>query len=210
MPYGAVPLVGAEHIALGAFGPPAGQHGVGVRTERHLAAAATPGQLKPDDAAGAVDPVPRQAQRLAFADTGEQRELDMIGKRRVPTLSGSRGTEGHIKARPASESISNTQSVPPACRWRAVVTPPATSSAAVLSSPGHRRGGMPEKGALLAVLIVERPLCVACISEKSAIPSDEIEPLLARIATRIAMTSAVERCRACGETKKVYVSFRAE
>jgi hypothetical protein len=69
MPYGAVPLVGAEHIALGAFGPPAGQDGVGVRTERHLAAAATPGQLKPDDAAGAVDPVPRQAQRLAFAMT---------------------------------------------------------------------------------------------------------------------------------------------
>jgi hypothetical protein len=35
---------------------------------------------------------------------------------------------------------------------------------------------MPEKGALLAVLIVERPLCVDCIAEKSAIRAAEIEP----------------------------------
>jgi hypothetical protein len=70
---------------------------------------------------------------------------------------------------------------------------------------------MPEKGALLAVLIIERPLCVDCIAEKSSIAAEqEVEPLLARIATRIAITSAVDRCRACGETKKVYVSFRAE
>jgi len=69
---------------------------------------------------------------------------------------------------------------------------------------------MPEKGALLAVLIIERPLCVDCVAEKPAIRADEIEPLLARIATRIAITSAVDRCRACGETKKVYVSYRAE
>jgi hypothetical protein len=69
---------------------------------------------------------------------------------------------------------------------------------------------MHETGALLAVLIVERPLCVDCIAEKSAFRTDEIEPLLSRIATRIAITSAVDRCRACGETKKVYVAFRAE
>jgi hypothetical protein len=69
---------------------------------------------------------------------------------------------------------------------------------------------MPEKGALLAVLIIERPLCVDCIAEKSSIAAEQVEPLLARIATRIAITSAVDRCRACGETKKVYVSFRAE
>ena len=36
---------------------------------------------------------------------------------------------------------------------------------------------MPEKGALLAVLIIERPLCVDCIAEKSAIATDEIEPI---------------------------------
>jgi hypothetical protein len=69
---------------------------------------------------------------------------------------------------------------------------------------------MPEKGALLAVLIIERPLCVDCIAEKSSIAAEQVEALLARIATRIAITSAVDRCRACGETKKVYVSFRAE
>ena len=54
---------------------------------------------------------------------------------------------------------------------------------------------MPETGALLAVLIVERPLCVDCIAEKSAFRTDEIEPLLSRIATRIAITSAVDRCK---------------
>lgn len=69
---------------------------------------------------------------------------------------------------------------------------------------------MPERGALLAVLIVERPLCVDCISQKSNIAAAEVEPLLARIATKIAITSAVDRCRACGETKKIYVSFRRE
>jgi hypothetical protein len=69
---------------------------------------------------------------------------------------------------------------------------------------------MPEKAALIAVLIVERPLCVDCVAEKSAIVAEEIERLLARIAARIAVTSAVDRCRACGETKKVYVASRAE
>jgi hypothetical protein len=69
---------------------------------------------------------------------------------------------------------------------------------------------MPEKGALVAVLIIERPLCVECIAEKSGIRHGDVEPLLARIATTIALTSTVERCRACGETKKVHVAFRAE
>jgi hypothetical protein len=45
---------------------------------------------------------------------------------------------------------------------------------------------------------------------EAAIAAAEIEPLLARIATRIAIPRAVDRCRACGETKKVYISFRAE
>jgi hypothetical protein len=69
---------------------------------------------------------------------------------------------------------------------------------------------MREKGALVAVLIIERPLCLNCIAQKSAIAADEVEPLLARIATKVAITSAVDRCRTCGETKKVYVSFRAD
>jgi hypothetical protein len=59
-------------------------------------------------------------------------------------------------------------------------------------------------------VLAKDTLCVDCIAEKSSIHADEIEPLLARIATKVAITSAVDRCRACGETKNVYVSFRAE
>jgi hypothetical protein len=47
---------------------------------------------------------------------------------------------------------------------------------------------MREKGALVAVLIIERPLCLNCIAQKSAIAADEVEPLLARIATKVAIT----------------------
>jgi hypothetical protein len=44
------------------------------------------------------------------------------------------------------------------------------------------RLAMPGTGALLAIVIMERPLCVACISEKTnLIVDDEIPSLLARI-----------------------------
>jgi hypothetical protein len=54
---------------------------------------------------------------------------------------------------------------------------------------------MPEKGALLAVLIMERPLCVDCISEKSDLITDEVEPLLARIESKVALRRGKDRCR---------------
>ena len=58
-----------------------------------------------------------------------------------------------------------------------------------------------------AVDAAERPrgsaFLAVCIAEKSGIAADEIEPLLARIGTMIALTSTVDRCRVCGETKKV-------
>jgi hypothetical protein len=69
---------------------------------------------------------------------------------------------------------------------------------------------MPEKGAILAVLLVDRPLCLDCIAEKSRISRGNVEPLLGRIGTNIALTTTVDRCRACGRTVKVYWASRAE
>ena len=67
---------------------------------------------------------------------------------------------------------------------------------------------MPEKGALLALLIVERPLCTECIAERSGLAVAEVEPLLTRIGRTIAITLAVDRCRGCGRTESVYSAFR--
>jgi hypothetical protein len=69
---------------------------------------------------------------------------------------------------------------------------------------------MPERGALVAVLIVERPLCVECIADKSGIEIGEIEPLLRRIGTSIQLNRAVDRCRACGRTVEVYEAARSQ
>jgi hypothetical protein len=44
---------------------------------------------------------------------------------------------------------------------------------------------MPKNGALIAVLIVERQLCVDCIAEKCGINHGDVEPLVARIGTTI-------------------------
>jgi hypothetical protein len=62
---------------------------------------------------------------------------------------------------------------------------------------------MPEEGPLLAVLIVERPLCVDCISEKSGLPTDQIEPFLTRIESKVPLSRGENRCRACGRFMNV-------
>jgi len=62
---------------------------------------------------------------------------------------------------------------------------------------------MPEKGALLAVLIMERPLCVDCISEKSGLITDEVEPFLARIESKVALSRGKDRCRGCGRVTNI-------
>ena len=69
---------------------------------------------------------------------------------------------------------------------------------------------MPERGALVAVLIIERPLCVECISGKSGLATGEIESLLATIERSVSLTHATDRCRACGEPTEVYSLSRRE
>jgi hypothetical protein len=69
---------------------------------------------------------------------------------------------------------------------------------------------MPERLPLVAGLILERPLCVTCISEKSGLTAAEIEPFLGRIANAIYVKSGTDRCRACGRSTLVYSLFRKD
>jgi len=81
----------------------------------------------------------------------------------------------------------------------------------VIVTARHRpEGAMPERLGLVAALIVDRPLCVPCISEKTGFTADETEPFLARIATGIYVKSGTDRCRTCGRSTLVYSLFRKE
>jgi hypothetical protein len=58
--------------------------------------------------------------------------------------------------------------------------------------------------ALIAVLIMERPLCVACISSKSGLTHGEVESYLARIERVVEGKQALDRCRTCGSLGPVF------
>ena len=62
---------------------------------------------------------------------------------------------------------------------------------------------MRERGALIVVFIMERPLCVACIASKSGLTSREVESYLASIQELFILHRAVDRCRDCGTVKTV-------
>jgi hypothetical protein len=64
---------------------------------------------------------------------------------------------------------------------------------------------MPERAALMAALIVERPLCLECLEAKTGMDRSETDAYLARIANVLQLRrSAGDRCRACGEIGRVY------
>jgi len=69
---------------------------------------------------------------------------------------------------------------------------------------------MPGKGALLAVVIMDRPLCLDCISEKANLSTDEIQSLMTRVEGKVSLNRAMDRCRACGNLTAVYSIFRSE
>lgn len=79
---------------------------------------------------------------------------------------------------------------------------PFSSAMATRAAPWGTR--VPEKGALLAVLIMERPLCMTCIAERTGLETGEIQSLLARIGRTVAVSSSTDRCRACGQSTMVF------
>ena len=61
--------------------------------------------------------------------------------------------------------------------------------------------------ALITGLIVERPLCLECLSSKTALPPNVTEDTLAVIGTAMSVRRTATPCGACGEPKET-VSLR--
>jgi hypothetical protein len=70
---------------------------------------------------------------------------------------------------------------------------------------------MPANSALIAVLILDRPLCVDCIATKSAITRSEVERYLNAMAhsPRKPRRFENDRCRSCGEGRLVFSLHRS-
>lgn len=63
---------------------------------------------------------------------------------------------------------------------------------------------MADRAALIAALIMERPLCVSCISSKTGLTHGEVESYMARIEDTMAVKQALDRCRTCGSLEPVF------
>jgi hypothetical protein len=64
---------------------------------------------------------------------------------------------------------------------------------------------MPQRTALITSLILERPLCLDCISMKANATLNEIEAAFQNIESVLVLRSQrMERCRACGMVGVVF------
>jgi len=58
---------------------------------------------------------------------------------------------------------------------------------------------MPEYAALITVMILERPMCVACVAVKAAMDIPSVDGYLERISAMVDVHRLpTERCRVCG------------
>ncbi len=63
---------------------------------------------------------------------------------------------------------------------------------------------MPNRIALVTALIVERPMCIACVGAKAGVDSDGVTRTLERTSTVLVVArDPAGRCRACGLTGPV-------
>jgi len=68
---------------------------------------------------------------------------------------------------------------------------------------------MPERAALITLLIVERPLCLLCIAARVNLPSGDVYEYLGVIRDHLTVFHEdSDRCRACGDVTKVYALKR--
>jgi hypothetical protein len=64
---------------------------------------------------------------------------------------------------------------------------------------------MPEWAALIATLIVDRPLCLPCVAGRAQIPELEAKGYLDRLRAHLTIyREGNDRCRACGIVGKVH------
>jgi hypothetical protein len=70
---------------------------------------------------------------------------------------------------------------------------------------------MPERAALIAVLIMDRPLCLPCVSAKSGLGVATVSSYLDRMTKTVTVHRATdERCTACGVVTSVVALTREE
>lgn len=69
---------------------------------------------------------------------------------------------------------------------------------------------MPDKAALLAILMLDRPTCVPCLSDKSGLRQSDVEGYFLRMRKSVELHQATERCRVCGRETQVYSLTRIE
>jgi hypothetical protein len=63
---------------------------------------------------------------------------------------------------------------------------------------------VPEHAALIALLILERPLCLECIATKAGVSLSEAERYLGLIEKGLSIVTHESRCRTCGEPRTVF------
>ena len=59
---------------------------------------------------------------------------------------------------------------------------------------------MPDRAALVAVLIMERPLCIRCLAVKSGLSLSQLDEVVGNVAKALQVHRVEDRCRACGIT----------
>ena len=62
--------------------------------------------------------------------------------------------------------------------------------------------------ALIAVLILERPMCLDCIAAKAGLPAAVVDRYLTVISRAVQLRQANDRCRICGEDRRVFSAPR--
>jgi hypothetical protein len=67
---------------------------------------------------------------------------------------------------------------------------------------------MPAQAALITALIVDRPLCLSCIADKSGVTVERVSEVLHAIGSALALTRRTDRCAACGTATTTYAVGR--
>jgi hypothetical protein len=63
---------------------------------------------------------------------------------------------------------------------------------------------VPDRAALVTALILDQPMCVDCIAEKSSLSLSALAATLRTVQTALVLHSAVDRCRECGTLTAVF------
>ena len=64
---------------------------------------------------------------------------------------------------------------------------------------------MPEISTVITVLIIERPLCLQCISDKAQVSVRTVRDYLDKLDTTMGVKRAAnDRCRGCGSTGNTF------